>query len=61
MLLVLGMLQPKELCCALVMVIALYAGSAAVRLMCLLGVAICCLGCVQLLDEGQLLHHVFKS
>ncbi len=43
------------------MVIALYAVNSAVKVLCLLCIAICCLGCVELLETGQMLHDVFKS
>jgi len=47
---------------AIVVVVALYAVSTAVTVMRLLGIAICCLGCVELLGKGQLLlHYVSKS
>ena len=64
MLLVLGMLQPSKLCCAQCYccgnctVCCKHCGQNDVLA---LGVAICYLGCVELLDQGQLLHHVFKS
>ena len=43
------------------MVIELYAVNSAVKVLCLLCIAICCLGCVELLETGQMLHDVFKS